>query len=266
MLGVNRHTARDAIYGELGRMPLLPEILGIMFKYWHRIKNLPDTYRNKLLLGSLDIRENHLTGMICNKWLHTLKYVLSKCELEDTWNNGTVRITKFIKLLNAKLKGTFTAEWQQRINSDDKRKNGQHNKLRTYRTFKQSFVREPYLAITRPQIRRSVAQLRVSAHKLEIERGRHVPFSHRLPPEQRTCKYCTSNAMEDEIHFLITCPFYHNLRAHLFNAIIKYFPSFSNLTTEHKFIWLMSNEDEYVISVCSQFIYNAFQKRSNSEH
>ena len=42
---------------------------------------------------------------------------------------------------------------------------------------------------------------------LEIERGRHVK-AQKIPLEQRICQRCTSNSVDDEIHFLITCSYF----------------------------------------------------------
>ena len=42
---------------------------------------------------------------------------------------------------------------------------------------------------------------------LEIERRRHAK-PQRIPLEQRTCQQCTSNSVDDENHFFITCSYF----------------------------------------------------------
>ena len=43
---------------------------------------------------------------------------------------------------------------------------------------------------------------------IEIEQGR----CHGILREQRLCKFCSSNLVEDEYHFLLACPMYRQLR------------------------------------------------------
>ena len=61
---------------------------------------------------------------------------------------------------------------------------------------------------------KALSRLRMSSHMLEIERGRHVK-PQKLPLEQRTCQRCTSNSIDDEIHFLITCSYFATQRTSL---------------------------------------------------
>jgi hypothetical protein len=50
-----------------------------------------------------------------------------------------------------------------------------NGKSRTYVTFKGNFGREHYLAIIKNfDQRKSITKLRISAHQLNIERGRHT--------------------------------------------------------------------------------------------
>ena len=60
----------------------------------------------------------------------------------------------------------------------------------------------------------ALSRLRMSSHMLEIERGRHVK-PQKLPLEQRICQRCTSNSVDDEIHFLITCSYFATQRTSL---------------------------------------------------
>ena len=54
----------------------------------------------------------------------------------------------------------------------------------------------------------------MSSHMLEIERGMHVK-DIKNPLEQRLCQRCTSNCIDDEILFLISCPFFARQRTSL---------------------------------------------------
>ena len=55
-----------------------------------------------------------------------------------------------------------------------------------------------------------MAEIRVSAHNLEIERGRkNKPKS--VPANERFCRNCKT-MVEDEVHFISDCPIYESLR------------------------------------------------------
>ena len=78
----------------------------------------------------------------------------------------------------------------------------QGNKLRTYRTVKVNFEREIYLLINdlpKSHIS-SFAKFRISAHSLELEKGRH---KKKLLSE-RICRL-GKNSVESEIHFWLHC-------------------------------------------------------------
>ena len=84
----------------------------------------------------------------------------------------------------------------------------QGSKLRSYKLFKDSFTREPYLKILNCfQLRKVVAKFRCSDHRLEIEMGRHK----KIKVEERICQLCKCD-VETETHFLQECPVYANLR------------------------------------------------------
>ena len=57
-------------------------------------------------------------------------------------------------------------------------------------------------------LRRVISKIRCSNHTLEIEKGRHFDIIR----EERLCKLCHANAIEDENHFLLKCQVYQPLR------------------------------------------------------
>jgi hypothetical protein len=101
--------------------------------------------------------------------------------------------------------------------SRDNMVNGQGSKLRFYKLFKVNFSREPYLDhINCFELRRSVTKFRCSDHRLEIETGRHKNIGNRrVHVEERICQVCKVE-VETELHFLLGCPVYSNLRARYF--------------------------------------------------
>ena len=93
--------------------------------------------------------------------------------------------------------------------NDTKNING--NKLRFYRLFKDRLETESYVKGFTPYCqRRTLAKLRCGNLPLEIDLGR---FNRpKTPLENRICKMCSMNVIENELHFMMECPLYNNLR------------------------------------------------------
>ena len=82
------------------------------------------------------------------------------------------------------------------------------SKLTTYFGFKTQYVTESYgnYLIVR-KYRNVYARLLSSAHCLAIERGRYT----NIVKESRFCPCCKS-IIENELHFLLVCPLYKDIR------------------------------------------------------
>ena len=91
-----------------------------------------------------------------------------------------------------------------------------------------------------------------------IEKGRHQkPVLER---SERKCPFCESE-IEDELHFIISCPKYENERTLLFRACTENSIHFETMSNELKFIFIMSNEDLNVSSKLGSFIFNSMKTR-----
>lgn len=160
-----------------------------------------------------------------------------------------------------KLKESYTKNWRYRINlvKQNPATNRNENKLRTYCKFKFIFQQEKYLDNIKELSNRStLARFRISAHKLEIERG-----SYTIPKtavENRICKQC---AVEDEEHLLIKCNKYSFARNTFFSNINN--KLFSELSDRNKCIWLLSNEDREICKNLANFIATYLSIRDLSD-
>jgi len=111
-------------------------------------------------------------------------------------------------------------------------------KLRTYITFKNKINTEPYVNCLMSKRARSLfTQFRHVILPLRIETGRF----RNLPVEQRICELCELDMVEDEVHFLCTCPFYVKARLLLFNKAADLDDNFVNLDVGSKFVFPMKN-------------------------
>ena len=66
-------------------------------------------------------------------------------------------------------------------------------------------------------------------HPLHIEYGRY----NKTPRNERYCKMCSLNQIEDEFHALMLCPKYNNIRQKLFSDLNDEF-LFNNCNTNDK--------------------------------
>ena len=78
-----------------------------------------------------------------------------------------------------------------------------------------------------PQHRITITKLRLGNHHLHNETGRHsIP---KTPENLRLCSFCSTNEIENEIHFLFICKLYDCWHIKLFNEITEKYAHFKEL-------------------------------------
>ena len=85
-------------------------------------------------------------------------------------------------------------EWRERMEKK--------SKLRLYIQLKSKLVMEEYVSELDRSKRKQLAMLRGGTNYLRIERGRWVGEE----VEERVCRVCLCDDVEDEKHFLLACP------------------------------------------------------------
>ena len=202
ILGVKTNCSNIAVLGELGEYPLY--ICGIisLLKFWHRTVNLPN---NPLVTQALNVLS---MGGIESEWLSTVKTILSELNMEEHFDNHNMISTEnFSDTCQKKLRAIFVEQWRIKLNNS--------RKLRFYKLFKTSFIKEMYLeTITNFYLRKDLTKFRCSDHRLEIEIGRH----NNIDAIERFCKICKTE-VENEEHFLRFCPSYNTLRSRYFGHV-----------------------------------------------
>ena len=127
-----------------------------------------------------------------------------------------------------------------------------------FSTFKPYIRYENYLdEINNRKLRCNVVKLRLSDHKLIIEKGRKA--DQKISRQNRLCQLCYSENLqqvEDEVHFLFDCPWrkYISLRRNFISNMTKLVTNFSDMNYNKKFIFTMSNENKEVISQFSAYV------------
>ena len=246
-LGVKSSTTTDAVYAELGRYSVVSLRHVNILKFLSRLSNLDeDRYASKAFNMLIADADNGYKN-----WVTTARSLSNLYNIHISDNKDTIK---------SKVKQHFQSMIRNSLDqhiSEDK-------KLKTFATFKSGFRFEPYLDILQDYpIRSNFAKLRLSAHNLQIEIGRYS----NTPRSERFCAFCKSNqiyTVEDEKHFMLACPISSEERENMLNIIFTKFPSTRLLDENNLFIWLMTQEDKYCISILAKFINHMFYVRKHT--
>ena len=244
VLGVNKKACNIAVLSEIGQYPYTLKILTRACKNWYRIKN---TTPESLLYDAYLCNTKLPTGK--SFWIQSLSNTFSIIGCDDILKNGGDEFGDFCpKVIQHLLEVRFLIQWQNTMELQllpDK-------KLRTYATFKTKFDLEPYLLIMNDyNSRKNFTRLRISAHNLNIELGRHRR-PNKIPIEDRICDTC--NSIEDEIHYLLFCQRFSSQREILMSNISKFIVDFETLNSGDKFNLLMKCDDYEITLLVKKFV------------
>ena len=237
LLGVQKQTTNIGVLLELGRVPLYFFAIKAAIKNWERIKK---GQANILLMASYN-------DAIMNKlpWIVGIKSVLENNAMlfffinEYNANKPFIYNKLFQRLCDIFHQNSFAS-----INNND-------SKLRTYSIYKKEIGFEDYLSnIKNKTMRIQMTKFRLSNHRLMIEIGRHKG----IEKEARFCPFCP-NSIENEVHFLLTCPAYKSQRVKLLLETMNEIPGFIYLSMNSKFKELMVTSNLHVckyVSNCTE--------------
>ena len=193
-----------------------------------------------------------------------MKYIsskLNKIGMTNIWNEQMIqgkdfsKDTKLIASIKTRLKDISSQTMISTLTTNQ-------GKLTFLSLSKNNHNFESYLNINNFEHRRAIAKIRTSSHKLEVETGRWRGVSR----DQRICKNCTLNKVEDENHFLFECGMHVTGRKELYNMIkakinvdISHIPSHPEKIQE-----IFYSEDLAILNALGKFIKNALEKRETT--
>jgi hypothetical protein len=130
------------------------------------------------------------------KWLKHVKLILDSTAHSYTWINPPNYSLNINKLVKQTLIDQFYHNWASNLDSS--------SKGRMYSLFKNTITLqiENYLKVLLPAQRLSLFHFRTGNHRL-------------VPHHERKCPLCTSNDLGDEMHYLLTCPFFNVERKYI---------------------------------------------------
>ena len=188
-----------------------------------------------------DIEEQPLK----QNWALSVKKLLSRLGFMDVWIfQGVGNVKLFIDIFKLRLRDIFMQDWHSRLENSTRSRFFIHIANFQYQTYLDKVSVVKY--------RKSLSQLRLSSHRLEIEIGRWAK-PNKIPLDDRKCKLC--NSLEDECHFVLECPLYAALRKQL---IDKYFWKRPSML---KLVELFTTENVKILKKLSIFVEKAFKLR-----
>ena len=230
------------VLGECARYPMYITSTKRCLKYWFKILSMDDSRFVKkcyhmMLMDDLNGKSN---------WVSSLRHCLQTLGFGYVWENPTnINVHILLYNLDRRLKDVFIQKWYQSINNNAK--------LECYVNIKHDFVYESYLDVLDiRKFRFSYVNFRTSCHNLEIERGRYTNIQR----NERVCKLCDQNVIEDEYHLLCCCTFYTELRCIYLPR--KYYVS----PSKNKFNIIMSSRNADTIRNLATYLFYAFKKRT----
>ena len=252
-LRVKSSSSTWAVYAESGRFPLKIKIQVQLIKYWKRILRQDDDSIIKKAYKSL----YELHGMGQDNWCTHVQDILNEADMQSVWVEQYISDRDLAKL-KEKLYQSYMDKCLANIYDSES-----NPKLRTYKLFKNEFKLETYL--THPHnINHTVAltRFRISSHNLRIETGRYTK-PQKTPVDDRICLYCSSQSIEDELHFILECDLYTSERSKLLQICYDNIPGFIDVTKEDKFINIMSTNETAMVKQLGKYLHDCFKKRTD---
>jgi len=200
-LGVSPKSPRHVVYGETGRHPLQVNTFVKCIKFWLRIVHMDtNRYPRKAYNMLLSLQEQNYVTWACG-----VRNVLYKFGFGVVWETqGVGDIATFVSEFKQRLVDCFKQDWLSAF--------GNHDFYNVYNSYKQSLEQSVYLSYIKAfTVRRDLARLRIGMSSLNCS---FLQFNNHTNTQTLTCPFC-DDVQETEVHFLLQCPKYNDLRAEL---------------------------------------------------
>lgn len=240
VLGVSPSTTTCMVYGETGRMPISVIIQLRLVSFWARLIT-SEEHRLRRTMYSI-LLKHYNDGTFVSPWLRSIKNILDSCGFSHIWETQT--FPSQVWIVNA-VKLRLRDQWIQQWRSDVM----MMNKCVNYRIFKTELCFENYLIELPYKYRKALAKLRMSNHKLPVEKGRY----ERLPLIERKCRLCNDGSVGDEFHFLLQCKELLPLRKRFIPVNYWRYPNTLNFNN------LMNDKRKSVTLRIAKFCYEGFK-------
>ncbi len=178
--------------------------------------------------------------------MYALSLSLSLSLSDEVWRNQGVGNEKlFLTEFKQRLISSYKQDWLNSIQSNQR--------YSFYSTFKSSLSLTPYLLqLKHLKARSFLIRLRLGVSPLRIHKFR---FTQSTCDRRYDCPFCRFHT-ETEVHFILTCPRYQDIRESYIAK--KYFTRPSSF----KLALLLANTNCNVQTRLAIYVYKAFQMRN----
>ncbi len=251
-LGVGKYTPNDGLAGETGWTPPIVRQWKSIALYWSKLSCMNRSRFNKRIAMWSD----NLSKRTCRNWCFYVKSFFSTNDFDAYCSLTNPIARSFAILIEDKTFADFTKNWLTRINQEVGPSGHGRNKLRLYKIIKTDFTTEQYCNMILPLRHRSAfSKFRLGVAPIRIETGRYEG----LREENRICPFCANNIVENELHVILNCEIYKDIRESLFNKALSQNPEFRNMPDCDKFSFLFSNFN--LIRICAKTCFLILQRR-----
>ncbi len=240
-LGVGWRTPNDIVYGEFGRFPIYLNSYVKCIRYWLKLTRMEQSrlpFKAYKMLYKLDCNGRYT-------WASNVRKCLSLYGFSHVWDNqGVGCVNNFLQCFKQRIIDCRWQEWDDHIQTSDR--------FALYKTFKTSYIREPYLLINCNRfIKCALTKFRCGVSDIKVHRHRYK----NLNIVDMNCPLCNS-ADEDEVHFVLCCPAFDDLRKQFIPLKYYRYPNLFRLGL------LLATQNENILRNLCVYLYKAFKRRS----
>ena len=222
-------------------------------------KRNPQNRTKELAKQCYEEQKNDSTG---NHWLGKIKQVLDNLGLSyiHKVKPGELKKPSEINRLSCVTRNRENEIFEQNLvlHRDTQMEENQ-GKLSFLHKLKENFGQEDYLHINNVDYRQKITQLRLSAHKLEIEIGRHKDIDR----ENRICRYCRKGEVESEEHFLFSCPNYRTEREDFMTQLVLHDEKYKGMANGIPLLHdIFLSKNKQILELLGKFLYKSWGIRN----
>ena len=238
-LGVTMKTPNDLVYAETNRFPLHVVSAVRCVRYWLKLTRMDKhrlPYKSYKMLCEYDARGKR-------NWVTRVRLKLIDCGFDVVWNNqGVENVNWFVRNFRDRIIQLRWNEWQNHIEESQR--------FEFYRMINPNHVIPPYMftQIDR-HLKRIVTKFRFGISDIFAHANRYKQTVRNI------CPLCDCMQEENEIHFVLCCPFLQTIRETFLAP--KYWRN-ANLS---KIVRLLANANDEVVKCLAFYLYQAFKLR-----
>jgi hypothetical protein len=250
ILGVGRVTPIAALYGDLNWTPPYIKHKIEVIRYWLRLCKLSENRLTKKVFN----HDNELAKTGRKSLGQEVKIILETAGL-DIWDNQNADEINENSVIN------MVHQSEMKIFHDKLKEDMQSmSRLTIYRQIKSNFELEKYVQVVKNKKDRGLlAKARMGTLPIRVETGRYRGIAR----EERICQHCDGQAVEDEVHVLLYCNKYNDIRDKFYQTILTHI-DINTLSDIEIMKFILANEDTKVMFASAKYLHNVLLQRSAS--